>query len=470
MTALSWVAKTFQRASDRLLGWFHVGTQSTSEVGPIDGLRALAVTGVVILHCWGVAGGPSIFFTLPLIGQKVWLSEWIHQGELGIPLFFILSGFLLGQPFFRAALKGERRPSLGNYFRRRVLRIVPAYYFCLLMMLLLLVPTAIPAERVYSWMGLQALIAHLTFTQFLFIDTGAYFRADASMWTLTHEATFYIILPFTFWLFVGRRSLIALPGSLLVAAGWLYLAHHSLDFFVNWVWRGVDDKLYFSHETIRRTYVAPQFPAHVFNFGLGLSLGNYYVMTQLGRAPKPHPLVALATFFGGLVLLMGWVHYFDFTDSSISRDFVFVGTPAEAIGITLILAGLVFGAPVVKSIFSLTPVRVIGIISYSAFLWHGLLLYAIERFPAIQAMTPDERLVPIIVRVVPLLLLVSIASYIFIEKPFLVTARRPRPEPALAEAALAPRPAPSPLPPLQPQPGVVEPLPTLSTQGPNTAV
>ncbi len=420
-----------RRANDALLGVFHVGAASTTDVATIDGLRALAVSGVVVLHCWGVAGGPVIFWTLPVIGATVWVSEWIHQGELGITLFFILSGFLLGQPFFRAAYNKEPRPALKSYFRRRVLRLVPAYYVCLLLTIVLMTPAAIPAGKVYSLFGLEALVAHLTFTQFWFIDTAASYGADASMWTLTHEATFYVLLPFVAVFFAGRRSAVALPAALAISAGWLYLAHHSLDPFVNWVWRGVDDKLYFSHETIRRNYVAPQFPAHAFNFALGLTMGNVFVATQLGRFKRPGPLLALGLLAAGCATVFAWVHFFDFHNSSITADFVFVGTPAEGLGITLILAGLVYGAPLFKQALSFVPLRVLGIISYSAFLWHGPLLFALERLPAIQA-TPErstERMLLVMLYLIPLLLVVSVASYLLVEKPFLVSARRRPAEP-----------------------------------------
>jgi peptidoglycan/LPS O-acetylase OafA/YrhL len=163
---------------------------------------------------------------------------------------------------------------------------------------------------------------------------------------------------------------------------------------------------------------------------------------------------------------VGWVHYFDFTNSSITRDFTFVGTPAEATGITLVLAGLVFGAPVVKYVFSLAPIRVIGLISYSAFLWHGPLLYVINQFPQVQALPQDERLLPILVRVVPLLLAVSIASYLLVEKPFLVSARRPQPERAPEAARVPPT---APVVASGSLPGPATPLPSLSVREPNVA-
>ncbi|HEY7270505.1 MAG TPA: acyltransferase family protein [Dehalococcoidia bacterium] len=448
----------WQRTSQALLAAFHVGPASTTEVATIDGLRALAVTGVVVLHCWGIAGGPALNWTLPLVGATVFVGGWIHQGELGITLFFILSGFLLAQPFLRSHYSEGRRPPLKSYFSRRILRLVPAYYVCLILSVLLMTPAWIDPKQVYSVFGLQNLAAHLTFTQFWFIDTAAAYRVDASMWTLTHEATFYVVLPFVAVFFAGRRSLVALPAALAISIGWLWLAHHSLDFFVNWVWRGMDDKLFFSHETIRNNYVGPQFPAHAFNFALGIGLANVFVAVQMGRLRRPGQWPALALFVAGCATLFAWVHFGDFHNSPITNNFAFVGTPFEAVGIALVLAGLVFGAPGVRQAFSFVPVRIIGIISYSAFLWHGPILFAVEHVHWIAAQPPERKLGLLLLTVVPLTLVVSVASYLLVEKPFLRSARRPA------------RPAPKPSPETEsaPEPRAMPATPTLELPAPNT--
>jgi peptidoglycan/LPS O-acetylase OafA/YrhL len=436
---LATIAGAPARASAAALGLFHVGPATTTEVATIDGLRAVAVSGVVALHCWGIAEGPALYWTLPFVGQKVFVGGWLHQGELGITLFFILSGFLLGQPFFRAHYQKAPRPALKPYFTRRILRLVPAYYVCLFLAVVCMTPALIDPKQVYSVFGLENLAAHATFTQFWFIDTAAAYRVDASMWTLTHEATFYVVLPFVAFLFAGRRSLLALPAALGLSIGWLWLAHHGFDSFVDWVWRGQDDKLYFTHETIRNTYVAPQFPAHAFNFALGLAMANAFVAVQLGRLRRPGRWLALASFVAGCLTVAGWVHFADFHRSGITDTFIFVGTPFEAIGITLVLAGLVFGAPGVRKLFSLAPIRILGIVSYSAFLWHGPILFAVQNLPSIKAATPEHKMGLLLLYVVPLTLIVSIGSYLLVEKPFLLLARRPaRP----ARGAPIPRPAP----------------------------
>ena len=56
------------------------------------------------------------------------LQTPIGFGFAGVDVFFVLSGFLLALPFARHALGAGPRPHLGRYFRRRLLRVFPAYY------------------------------------------------------------------------------------------------------------------------------------------------------------------------------------------------------------------------------------------------------------------------------------------------------------------------------------------------------
>src|SRR2546423_4278397 len=90
----------------------------------LDGIRAIAALGVVTFHSWlyriGDPPGP----------RKSLSDHLLFQGNLGLICFFVLSGYLLYRPFARASLTGQRA-DLASYARRRIARIVPAYYACI---------------------------------------------------------------------------------------------------------------------------------------------------------------------------------------------------------------------------------------------------------------------------------------------------------------------------------------------------
>ncbi|HEY7270504.1 MAG TPA: acyltransferase, partial [Dehalococcoidia bacterium] len=312
----------FRRGWSAILNAFYVGSNSTTELPQIDGLRALAVIFIMIDHAWGVAGGPNLRWTIPFTGQTVLVSGWVNRGDLGVPLFFILSGFLLPQSWLRAIHTGAPRPSLRNYFKRRLFRIVPAYYVCLFLLLVLFTPSLIPFDRVYSNDGLKELLAHLTFTHFLFTDTMGSWNIDSPMWTLTHEATFYLLLPLVFVLFIGRRSLVSVPAALVISVAWVYLSHLRMTALVDFVHQHSSDKLFFSATTIRTGFLAPQFPAYLFTFALGIALADWFVRTQLGLARRPGALAALALLAAGIVLLFASVKYIDFAQGEVASYFL----------------------------------------------------------------------------------------------------------------------------------------------------
>ena len=114
------------------------------------------------------------------------LGAYTARLNFGVALFFLLSGFLLYRPFVAARLEGGRGPSVRDYTRRRVLRIVPAYWVALTV-LALTVPQYL--RRVFSahWWAYFALMQSWSGTRS--------WTASASTWSLSVEAAFYMLLP-----------------------------------------------------------------------------------------------------------------------------------------------------------------------------------------------------------------------------------------------------------------------------------
>src|SRR4051812_48377140 len=94
---------------------------SAGRIPALDGLRAIAVLLVVFAHLHRTAGFPA----LPGV------TRWGSVGAVGVDVFFVLSGFLITTLLCRERDR-EGRVSLGGFYHRRLVRIVPAYVTLLL--------------------------------------------------------------------------------------------------------------------------------------------------------------------------------------------------------------------------------------------------------------------------------------------------------------------------------------------------
>src|SRR6478752_9582414 len=163
----------------------------------LDLLRALAIIVVVVYHA-------ALFgFKLP---GRVDRFGWI-----GVDLFFVLSGYLIGGQLL-APLARDQRIKLGRFFTRRALRIMPAYFVVLAIYFLL------PAWREYPEMS-QPLWKFLLSVQNIALHGGTAF---SHAWSLAVEDQFYLALPFLL-LFLYRRPRVAIIVPCLMVAGGILL-------------------------------------------------------------------------------------------------------------------------------------------------------------------------------------------------------------------------------------------------------
>lgn len=161
----------------------NIGTPTAPRVASLTGLRAVAALLIVATH--------AAFGT----GQLThgYLGSLYVRLEVGVPIFFVLSGFLLFQPWVRAVQTGSTSPSVTHYARRRVRRIVPAYVVTVLIAFAVYEFRDAGPNPGHSWTGL---LQHLTLTQ---IYSPMYFgvmhQGLTQMWSLAVEAAFYAALP-----------------------------------------------------------------------------------------------------------------------------------------------------------------------------------------------------------------------------------------------------------------------------------
>ncbi|HEY5841455.1 MAG TPA: acyltransferase [Mycobacterium sp.] len=192
-------------------------------VAALTGIRAVAAILVVATHAAYTTGKYNSSY-LGLVYSRM---------EIGVPIFFALSGFLLFRPWVKAAASGSPAPSVRRYAWHRVRRIMPAYVVTVLLAYLIYHYRNAGPNPGHTWAGL---LRNLTLTQ-LYTDNYGYaylHQGLTQMWSLSVEVAFYIALPALAYLLLVvlcRRSW--RPGLLLSAMGvlglitpaWLALVH-----------------------------------------------------------------------------------------------------------------------------------------------------------------------------------------------------------------------------------------------------
>lgn len=152
----------------------------------LDLLRALAVVWVMLFHSF-LVGGLGEDFT--------WLSRF---GWAGVDMFFVLSGFFIGNQWLTPLSQGQP-PRFVAFYARRAWRVLPAF------LVVLTVYVAVPAWREAP--GLQPWWQFATFTVNLLIDYGRN-QAFSHAWSLCVEEHFYLVFP-VLALALSRRATLA---------------------------------------------------------------------------------------------------------------------------------------------------------------------------------------------------------------------------------------------------------------------
>jgi peptidoglycan/LPS O-acetylase OafA/YrhL len=164
----------------------------TARLRGLDLLRAVAIVLVLMSHYAGFVAHAPVFGAIGKVG-------WA-----GVDLFFVLSGYLIGNQLLAPVARGEAL-DLKAFFVRRLLRTLPNYYAVLAVYLLF------PAAP-FSGSSASPLWQFLTFTQNIGL---AYGQTFSHSWSLCIEEQFYVVLPL---------AVLALARTRSVRLGWCVLA------------------------------------------------------------------------------------------------------------------------------------------------------------------------------------------------------------------------------------------------------
>jgi peptidoglycan/LPS O-acetylase OafA/YrhL len=353
----------------------------------LDGLRAISVLGVIGVHS-GLRLG--------------------HAGGFGVQVFFVLSGFLITSLLLREHNRSGRI-NLASFYRRRALRLFPALAVFLLVCAAISLPSsaafrsqtlsAIPFSVFYSMNWVQAL-------------RDPPFGLVTHTWSLAIEEQFYLVWPLLVVLVLrlggSTRTLfsIALGVGLLSAI----LAHF----------------LWTSGLGVARIYYGSDTGAAPLMFGC--AAGILYVSVQWQGLARS--LSRWAGVIGALMMMVGflksWPPGVEY-GAGVGAIFAF--------GVACAVLGLA-AAPVrpLEVALSLTPLVLLGRISYGAYLWQGPVLMLLAAYLHLSTWL-------LIAAALPLTVLLSFASYRFVERPFLRMKNGWRPNRPLAAAPAGSSPA-----------------------------
>jgi peptidoglycan/LPS O-acetylase OafA/YrhL len=196
---------------------------AAERVASLTGIRAVAALLVMATHAAYTTGK----YTHGYVGLI------FSRMEIGVAIFFALSGFLLFRPWVNATANDRPPPSVARYAWHRVRRIMPAYLITVIVAYVLYNFRPVGPNPGHTWMGL---LRNLSLTQiythrylYMYLHQGL-----TQMWSLAVEVAFYVVLPLMAYLLLvvlcGRRwrpglLLAGLAALALVTPAWLVLVH-----------------------------------------------------------------------------------------------------------------------------------------------------------------------------------------------------------------------------------------------------
>ena len=373
----------------------------------LDGMRGLAALAVFGVHFNQIAEvdttiGPVDFYL------------FFANGEYGVALFFLLSGLLLSQPFWKSIFYQTTWPGLQIYFIRRLARILPAYYFSLTLLILI----------TGYWKYSEAWPDILLHYSFLFNYTEfSFFSINAPFWTLAIEVQFYFLLP---CIFLALRRLAPYQAFIMLFCMSLtaYFLHFGLV-------STIDETILWPLNPVL-TWIRPygavithSLLAHLPHFLIGIMTGGLLLHLRT-RNPTRFPVgswVYDAIFWLSLSLLLLCL-------STEATDWVQIphgryGLPV----VSLLLGALLVSAPLSHSANRLLEsilLRPVGVLSYGIYIYHLPILGLVDKTMGEYGFDAGENWIYLVLISLPLTLLAATLSYMVVERPIQRFAHRRR--------------------------------------------
>jgi peptidoglycan/LPS O-acetylase OafA/YrhL len=287
------------------------------------------------------------------IGQPGPLGVVLSRLTVAVPVFFVLSGYLLFRPYAEAGLLGNSRPPTGRYLWHRALRILPVYWLTALTALLLFSPATLGR----AWPTARTLLLlHI-------YQTGAIPRGLTQTWSLATEVAFYALLP----LFaLALHPLLRRPVAAFAALGLLEA--------VSLVWDAVAHLPGTATQPVARLAIT-WLPAYLGYFAAGMALALVSaraahgrpsaVLRLISRRPYASWGIALLCYAAVSSPLTGSTARYQNVGQALAQQFLDLLTAVALVAPT----ALVGDRGPARLLARPVPAW-LGRISYGIFLWH----------------------------------------------------------------------------------------------------
>ncbi len=316
------------------------GAQSTKHISSIDGLRAIAVTAVVLYHL-GIS--------------------WIPGGFLGVDLFFVISGYVITR-LILDSINQSSALDLRAFYAARIRRIFPGFIFmviCTIIFIGVWAPEAIKrflSDLPYALTG--------TINWLLVARNQDYFETIGRppllqhTWSLAVELQFYLIWPIillTVLKYFGKKNIARIALIIAMISG-------TALFFVSLQLDQANAKqishIYFGTDT------------HSLGLFLGAALAVSWIPQNLSANIEKRAQDVIDAI--GVVGLLGLISVFLFIDQS-NASLYRIAFPLAGIFGCLVIISLVHPASRFAPLISTAPFRWIGQRSYGIYIWHWVI-------------------------------------------------------------------------------------------------
>jgi peptidoglycan/LPS O-acetylase OafA/YrhL/ABC-type sugar transport system permease subunit len=401
-----------------------------------DGMRAIACLLVIVHHLALRLDGD---WSLPWVVQPLWRLGLLSN--MGVAVFFVLSGALLSMPFWQRFLDGRGPPALGEYAVRRAARILPGYWAALGAAVGLGL-WAVPAAKFVAW----RFWAGATFTSAFHYVTFFPSELDPVLWSISLEVVCYLLLPlcllpmwrllpdraprraarYLLWVLVGLQvahlAIIAIFPTDDVEKGWRYgMIGGAKEWLPSW---------------------SPASFMTQFLLGGAAALAIAWRQRTYPRRSPDHDRVA------GVALLAAWILYAFFgsgergtgINTFTRQPYI---TPLFPAAIAVGLYAMQFGVGLPRWIDN-RLFRFLSRISFGLYLWHYLVIELVRVwwYPEFTTQPVPMRDVPLWMGlsagVIAVSVLLAWISWHVIEEPVLRWARSRRVRPIAAPPEVTP--------------------------------